>query len=94
MSMIIVPHEWKEEKPFVYYSLQIWHDRNNYSDYSNDYTRCEDCTCHLRTMLEKPNNHIELATIRENTIYKRTEQTELSCSSPLIHYDHKTGFRI
>ena len=95
MSMIIVPNEWKEKKPFVYYSLHVWNDSKATASYSNDYDSCDNAVSVLRSQLKyDDNNHIELATIREHTIYRRTNDCELSTSSPIIHYDYKTGFRI
>ena len=94
MASIIIPSEWKEKKPFVYYSLHIWHDSKTYADMTFEYDTCSDAICELRSRLNRENNHIEMATIREQIIYKRLEDTELSTSSPLIHYDEKTGFRI
>ena len=94
MNMIIVPNEWKEKEPFVYYSLHIWHDSKTYANESYDYSSCSDAIGTLKNRIENDKNRIESATIREETIYKRTENMEISVSSPLIHYDYQTGFRI
>jgi len=94
MASIIVPTEYNEKNPFVYYSLHIWHDSKTYADMTFEYDTCSDAICNLRGRLNSETNHIEMATIREQIIFKRTKNTELSTSSPLIHYDKKTGFRI
>ena len=94
MSMIIVPNEYKEEKPFVYYSLFLWHNSKTYADEKHEYLNCSDAIGTLKNRIEHDSEIIEMATIREETIYRRTENTEISVSSPLLHYDHETGYRI
>lgn len=94
MASIIIPETWTEKNPFVYYSLYLWHNSKTYADQEYEYSSCSDCVSSLKNRLSMQNNHIEMATIREHIIYKRTSDTELSTSSPLFHYDYKTGYRI
>lgn len=94
MSMIIIPNVWKEEKPFKYYSLHIWHNSKTMADETYDYEDCSNALSVLKNRIEHDNIKIELATVREHTIFRRTEETEISISSPLLHYNYQSGFSI
>ena len=93
MSIATIPAEWKEEKPFTYFSLIIWHDMNHSADVHIDFEHCNDATSYLKNQLEYFDN-IKAATIREEIIYHKTEESILSVSSPVIQYDCKKGFSI
>lgn len=95
MSMIIVPNEWKEKDPFVSYSLYLWYDSKKSANEHHDYDSCSDAVHAMKNRIEyDKNNKIQLATIREDIIYKRTEETEISTSSPIIHFDYRKGLYI
>ena len=94
MPNVIVPNEWTKENPFVYYSLYLWHNSDLYADQEYTFSSCSECISNLKNRLSTLNNHIAMATIREETIFKRTEHAEVSISSPLFHFDNKKGFTI
>ena len=90
-SMIVeLPHKWERKTPFVAYELMIWHDSEKYADEHLLYTDAEDA---IRTMRYRISDDatIEMATIRQETIFRRNPKCEMSTSSPLIHYDRKKG---
>ena len=95
MSMVIVPNEWTEKNPFVSYSLRIWYDSTKYADEEYNYDSCSNAVSSLKNRIKYDDEKkIQLANIREDIIYRRTENTELSVSSPLFSYDYRKGFYI
>lgn len=85
-----LPHKWERKNPFVAYELVIWHDSDNYADENNYYTDIEEVISLLRNRT-RYDATIAMATIRQETIYRRNQKCEMSTSSPLIHYDKKRG---
>lgn len=90
-SMIAeLPHKWEQKTPFVAYTLVIWHDSETYADEQKYYTDVEDAISTLRSRIAYDAT-VEMATIRQETIYKRNPKCEMSTSAPLIHYERGRG---
>ena len=90
-SMIAeLPHRWERKTPFVAYELVLWHNSETYADEQLLYTDADDA---IRTMRNRiaDDSTIEMATLRQETIFRRNPKCEMSTSSPLIHYDRKKG---
>lgn len=85
-----LPQRWERKKPFVAYQLTIWHNKETYADEQLLYTDAEEAISTLRNRT-KYEDHIQMATIRQETIFRRNPKCEMSTSSPLIHYDRKRG---
>ena len=90
-SMIVeLPQKWERKTPFVAYGLVIWHDRETFADEQLYYTDMEEAIVTLRSRIAHDKT-VEMATIRQETIYRRNPKCEMSTSGPLIHYDRKKG---
>lgn len=85
-----LPQKWERKKPFVAYQLTIWHDKETYADEQLLYTDAEEAIATLRNRT-KYEDHIQMATIRQETIFRRNPKCEMSTSSPLIHYERGRG---
>lgn len=85
-----LPHKWERKTPFVAYQLNIWHDRQTYADEQNYYTDPEEPICIMRNRIAYDTT-IAMATIRQETIFRRNPKCEMSTSSPLIHYEKGRG---
>ena len=85
-----LPRKWERKTPFVAYSIIIWHNRETIADEQNYYTDAEEVISLLRNRT-KYDETIEMATIRQETIYRRNPKCEMSTSSPLIHYEKGRG---
>lgn len=85
-----LPQKWERKKPFVAYQLVIWHDRQTYADEQNYYTDPEEPIGIMRNRIANDAT-IAMATLRQETIFRRNPKCEMSTSSPLIHYDRKKG---
>ena len=85
-----LPQKWERKTPFVAYQLVIWHDRQTYADEQNYYTDPEEPISIMRNRITNDKT-IAMATIRQETIYRRNPKCEISVSSPLIHYKRGEG---
>ena len=85
-----LPQKWERKTPFVAYELVIWHDSETYADEQNYYTDPEEPISIMRNRIAYDKT-IAMATIRQETIFRRNPKCEMSTSSPLIHYDRKRG---
>ena len=85
-----LPQKWERKTPFVAYELVIWHDSKTYADEKNYYTDVEEPIGIMRNRIANDAT-IEMATLRQETIFRRNSKYEMSTSSPLIHYDRKKG---
>ena len=85
-----LPQKWERKTPFVAYELVIWHDRETYADETMYYGDIEEAISILRNRT-KYEDHIQMATIRQETIFRRNPKCEMSTSSPLIHYERGKG---
>lgn len=85
-----LPQRWERQKPFVAYELVIWHNRKTYADEQNYYTDPEEPISIMRNRIANDAT-IEMATLRQETIYRRNPKCEMSTSSPLIHYERGKG---
>lgn len=85
-----LPQKWERKTPFVAYEIVVWHDRETYADEQNYYGDVEDAISLLRNRIANDKT-VEMATIRQETIFRRNPKCEMSTSSPLIHYDRKKG---
>lgn len=88
-----LPHKWERKTPFVAYELVIWHDRQTYADEQNYYTDAEEVIGIMRNRINNDAT-IEMATLRQETIFRRNPKCEMSTSSPLIHYDKERGVHL
>ena len=85
-----LPQKWERKTPFVAYELVVWHNKDTYADEQLYYTDVEDAISVLRSRIAYDGT-VEMATIRQETIYRRNPKCEMSTSSPLIHYDRRKG---
>ena len=85
-----LPQKWERKTPFVAYQLVIWHNSETYADEHNYYTDVEDAISILRSRILYDAT-VEMATLRQETIFRRNPKCEMSTSGPLIHYDRKKG---
>ena len=85
-----LPQKWERKTPFVAYELVIWHNLETYADEQNYYTDVEEVISLLRNRTASDGT-IKMATIRQETIYRRNQKCEMSTSSPLIHYEKGKG---
>ena len=85
-----LPHKWERKTPFVAYGLVIWHDRETFADEQIYYTDMEEAIVTLRSRIAHDKT-VEMATIRQETIYRRNPKCEMSTSGPLIHYSRERG---
>jgi len=85
-----LPQKWERKKPFVAYKLVIWHNKETYADESLLYTDVGDAIWTMRNRISYDKT-IQMATIRQETIFKRNPKCEMSTSSPLIHYEIGKG---
>lgn len=93
-SMIAeLPHRWERKTPFVAYQLVIWHDCNTYADEQLLYTDAQEAISTMRNRIDYDAT-IGMATLRQETIFRRNSKCEMSTSSPLIHYKKGEGVRL
>lgn len=85
-----LPQKWERKTPFVAYELVIWHDSEKYADEQTYYTEVDDAIATLRSRIAYDKT-VEMATLRQETIYRRNPKCEMSTSSPLIHYTRGKG---
>ena len=90
MWIMELPQKWERKKPFVAYNLVIWHNKETYADESLLYTDAEEAIYTMRNRISYDET-IQMATIRQETIFKRNPKCEMSTSSPLIHYEKGKG---
>lgn len=90
--IIKIPETWTQKKPFIFYSVSIWHDIKTLADFTEIFDTAGDAFSYLKNQISF--DHVQAATIREDIIYKRTKNAELSTSSPLLYYDKETGTRL
>lgn len=88
-----LPERWERKTPFVAYQLIIWHDAETSADEWILYGNIEEAISVMR-IRTSDDDSIAMATIRQETIYKRNKRCELSISSPLIHYEKGKGVRL
>ena len=94
MSMIAkLPKKWERKTPFVAFELTIWHNSETYADEYLYYTDADETFAVLRSRIMHDKT-IGMATIRQETIYRRNSECEMSTSSPLIHYDRRKGLSL
>lgn len=88
-----LPQKWERKTPFVAYQLVIWHDSETYADEHNYYGDVDEVISLLRNRITYDST-VAMATIRQETIYRRNSKCEISTSSPLIHYEKGRGVHL
>ena len=88
-----LPQKWERKTPFVAYELVVWHNSKTIADEQNYYGDVEEVIGLLRNRIAYDAT-VEMATIRQETIYRRNSECEMSTSSPLIHYDRRKGLSL
>ena len=85
-----LPQKWERKTPFVAYGVFVWHNSETYADEQLYYGDVDEAIATLRNRIAYDST-VEMATIRQETIYKRNPKCEMSTSGPLIHYERGRG---